>query len=128
MQNRVTLPQWLDHLIFEELGAKYCRSNSDMTVIDWDKNDMLNYLGTFFPRRYAESYCIFSDFSKLYSNRFADKEEDIIRKDQNQVDPYFNNFRIQSIGFFHQNFHHPYIPLHSFYFKQKQFKFGYSTS
>lgn len=75
MQNSFTLPQWLDHLIFEELGAKYCRSNSDMTVIDWDKNDVLNYLGTYFPRSYAESYCIFSEYFKTNPGQFADKEE-----------------------------------------------------
>ena len=75
MQNSVTLPQWLDDLIFEKLGAKYCRSNSDMTVIDWDKNDVLNYLGTYFPRSYAESYCIFCEFFNNYPNYFADKEE-----------------------------------------------------
>ncbi len=75
MQSTVTLPQWLDNLIFNQLGAKYCRSNSDMTVIDWDKNDVLNYLGTYFPRSYAESYCIFSEFFKLNPNRFVDKEE-----------------------------------------------------
>jgi SAM-dependent methyltransferase len=46
-----------------------------MTVIDWDKNDVLNYLGTYFPRSYAESYCIFSEFFKTYPERFADKEE-----------------------------------------------------
>jgi hypothetical protein len=55
----VTLPNWLNELIFETLGAKYCRSNADMTVIDWDKNDILNYLGTYFPRSYAEAYTIF---------------------------------------------------------------------
>ena len=75
MQNSITLPQWLDDLIFNQLGAKYCRSNSDMTVIDWDKNDVLNYLGTYFPRSYVESYCIFSEFLKQYSDRFASKEE-----------------------------------------------------
>lgn len=75
MQNSVILPQWLDNLIFEKLGAKYCRSNADMTVIDWDKNDVLNYLGTYFPRSYAESYCIFSDFFSKWSNRFIDKTE-----------------------------------------------------
>ena len=75
MQNSVTLPQWLDHLIFEELGAKYCRSNSDMTVIDWDKNDVLNYLGTYFPRSYAESYCIFREFFFHYPNQFENKED-----------------------------------------------------
>ena len=74
MQNSVTLPQWLDNLIFEKLGAKYCRSNSDMTVIDWDKNDVLNYLGTYFPRSYAESYCIFCEFFNNYPNHFVDKK------------------------------------------------------
>ena len=75
MQDRVTLPQWLDNLIFEQLGAKYCRSNADMTVIDWDKNDVLNYLGTYFPRSYAESYCIFSDYFKNNSEQFVNKTE-----------------------------------------------------
>lgn len=75
MQNSVILPQWLDNLIFDRLGAKYCRSNADMTVIDWDKNDVLNYLGTYFPRSYAESYCIFSEFFKSIPQQFADKRE-----------------------------------------------------
>ena len=75
MQDRVTLPQWLDNLIFEKLGAKYCRSNADMTVIDWDKNDVLNYLGTYFPRSYAESYCLFSEFFKNHLEQFVNKAE-----------------------------------------------------
>lgn len=75
MQNNVILPHWLDKLIYEQLGAKYCRSNADMTVIDWDKNDVLNYLGTYFPRSYAESYCIFSEFFKNQPERFANKTE-----------------------------------------------------
>jgi SAM-dependent methyltransferase len=32
-----------------------------MTVIDWDKAKVLNYLGTYFPRSYAEAYCIFEN-------------------------------------------------------------------
>ena len=75
MQDSVILPQWLDNLIFEQLGAKYCRSNADMTVIDWDKNDVLNYLGTYFPRSYAESYCIFSDYFKKHPEQLANKAE-----------------------------------------------------
>lgn len=72
MNTNVNLPLWLDELIFKQLGAQYRCSNKDMTVIDWDKNDMLNYLGTYFPRSYAESYCIFCNiFSSLinYSPR-----------------------------------------------------------
>ena len=75
MNTNVQLPQWLDNLIFEQLGAKYCRSNADMTVIDWDKNDVLNYLGTYFPRSYAESYCIFSDYFKKQPEQFVNKAE-----------------------------------------------------
>lgn len=74
MTTNVTLPEWLDKLIFEELRAKYCRSNSDMTVIDWDKNDILNYLGTYFPRSYAEAYCIYSELLKSPNSPLKNKD------------------------------------------------------
>lgn len=61
-QHEVTLPSWLDGFIFNHQGAKYCRSNSDMTVIDWTPEMVLNYLGTYFPRSYAEAYCIFKQY------------------------------------------------------------------
>jgi len=75
MINNVSLPQWLDDYIFNQLKANYCPSNSDMTVIDWDKSNVLNYLGTYFPRSYAESYCIFRNFfiKDLLSWIFRDK-------------------------------------------------------
>lgn len=66
MTTDVELPKWLDDYIFCELGAKYCRSCSDMTVIDWNRNDILNYLGTYFPRSYVEAYCIFCELLKRY--------------------------------------------------------------
>jgi ribosomal protein RSM22 (predicted rRNA methylase) len=62
MQTRATLPEWLDDFIFGKLKAQYHRSNCDMTVIDWGKEEILNYLGTYFPRSYTESYCIFKCF------------------------------------------------------------------
>jgi len=70
----VTLPIWLDELIFETLRAKYCRSNADLNVIYWDKNDILNYLGTYFPRSYAEAYTIFSSFLRTNPNYLSDKK------------------------------------------------------
>lgn len=75
MQNKVTLPQWLDDLIFKELKAQYCPRYSDMTNIDDDKEKTLNYLGTYFPRSYAESYCIFREYFKANKSDFSDKEE-----------------------------------------------------
>lgn len=73
--NCITLPKWLDDYIFENLGAKYSRSNADMTVIDWDRTDVLNYLGTYFPRSYAETYCILHNYFGQNKNIFSDKEE-----------------------------------------------------
>lgn len=69
------MPEWLDECIFGDLGAKYCRSNSDMQVIDWDKNDMLNYLGTYFPRSYAEAYCIYSDYFRNNIDDWKSRDE-----------------------------------------------------
>lgn len=43
-----------------------------MTVIDWNREMILNYLGTYFPRSYAESYCIFKQIltdTHLFSGR-----------------------------------------------------------
>ncbi len=69
------LPQWLDTLIFDELKANYCPRRSDMTNIDDDKAKTLNYLGTYFPRSYAEAYCIFSEYFKLHPNEFTTQTE-----------------------------------------------------
>jgi len=75
MEASMTLPEWLDDYIFNKLGAKYCQSNTDMTVIDWDKRDVLNYLGTYFPRSYTEAYCIFNEYFKNHTSEFSSKEE-----------------------------------------------------
>lgn len=59
---KVVLPTWLDTLIFDDLSARYCRQNKDMVVLEWDSDDVKKYLGTYFPRSYAESLCIFCNF------------------------------------------------------------------
>ena len=56
------LPAWLDTYLFGTLGAKYSPVGSDMTVIDWNKEQIRGYLGTYFPRSFAESYTIFSRY------------------------------------------------------------------
>lgn len=45
-----------------------------MTVIDWDRKNVLNYLGTYFPRSYAEAYCITDDFFSENRPLILDKE------------------------------------------------------
>ena len=69
------LPTWLDDYIFKELKANYCPSYSDMTNIDDDKAKTLNYLGTYFPRSYAEAYSIFSEYFQNNKSDFNQKEE-----------------------------------------------------
>lgn len=76
MEASVTLPKWVDDYIFNELGASYCPTHSpNMTVIDWGRDEVLRYLGTYFPRSYAESYCIFTDYFSANMMKYKDKEE-----------------------------------------------------
>lgn len=44
-----------------------------MTVIDWDKSDIQNYLGTYFPRSFAESYCIFNEYFTKEQSKWMEK-------------------------------------------------------
>ena len=69
-----TLPDWLDQFIYEDLSGIYCKSNKDMVVIDWGKDDVLKYLGTYFPRSYTEAYCIVSQYLDI-AKPFTEKTE-----------------------------------------------------
>lgn len=73
--NTIKLPKWLDDLLFQNLGARFCKSNADITVIDWDKNEILNYLGTYFPRSFAESLTIFNEFFTTNKARYLDQSD-----------------------------------------------------
>lgn len=72
IERRIVLPKWLDSFIFDDLSACYCRQNKDMVVLEWNKDEIKKYLGTYFPRSYAESFCIFSNYlskeSSVYKN------------------------------------------------------------
>lgn len=46
-----------------------------MLVIDWNKDDVLNYLGMYFPISYAEAYFIMSDFLSTQTAFFANQKE-----------------------------------------------------
>ena len=69
-----TLPDWLDQFIYEDLKGVYCKSNKDLVVIDWGKDDVLKYVGTYFPRSYTEAYCIVSQYLDV-ANPFSEKQE-----------------------------------------------------
>lgn len=75
MIQQMQLPAWLDNLIFRELEANYQPQYSNLTNIDDNHEKALNYLGTYFPRSYAESYCIFTAYFQQHKALFADREE-----------------------------------------------------
>lgn len=54
------LPNWLEKLLYDDLHATY---NPDYQKFDYNleltRDDLLVYLGTYFPRSYAEVFCIF---------------------------------------------------------------------
>lgn len=60
----VILPSWLDRYIFSELKASYCKECKDLVVLDWGHREVLKYLGTYFPRSFAESYTVFRKLIK----------------------------------------------------------------
>ena len=72
---RVELPRYLDDYIFQNLGAIYRKSGPAFVSNRWDRAKTLEYLGTYFPRSYSESFCIFSDYFQIASQKWRMKEE-----------------------------------------------------
>lgn len=64
-KSRTILPHWLDRYIFESLGAKYCPEYTRYEYnLDLSKEEIAIYLGTYFPRSYSESFCIYDNLLK----------------------------------------------------------------
>lgn len=56
------LPEYIDRYIFDSLNARYAPDPVAFSDnLTHRKQDVLVYLGTYFPRSYAESFCIFSN-------------------------------------------------------------------
>ena len=64
-KSRTVLPHWLDRYIFESHGAKYSPGHTRYEYnLDLSKEDIAIYLGTYFPRSYSESFCIYDNLLK----------------------------------------------------------------
>lgn len=62
LNNSIILPDWLDRIIFNEFGAVYNPDHFKFSYnLNHTKDDILVYLGTYFPRSYAEAYIIMCD-------------------------------------------------------------------
>lgn len=56
------LPKWIDDAIFNNLGAKYSPDHIRYEYnLDLNKEEVLTYLGTYFPRSFSEVYILFED-------------------------------------------------------------------
>jgi len=65
MQIDTKLPSYIEKLIFNELNAKYEPDYSKFNKnLDLDNEKVKIYLGTYFPRSYAESYLIYTELLK----------------------------------------------------------------
>ena len=64
-KSKTIIPHWLDLALFNNLGAIYSPEYKKFEYnLDTDSEDIKVYLGTYFPRSYAESFCIFDDLFK----------------------------------------------------------------
>lgn len=77
--NHLSLPDWLDSFLFDELGATYAPDYVRYVYnLDLSKEEVKTYLGTYFPRSYTESFCIFDNlFSNSKYNQIMQEKSEI---------------------------------------------------
>lgn len=76
--NNVILPIGIDNIIYNELGAVYNPDHFKFSYnLDHTKDDILVYLGTYFPRSFAEAYIIMCDLldNEAIRSTMAAREE-----------------------------------------------------
>lgn len=77
-QEIIKLPEWLDNLIFHTLGAKYQPSHERYSYnLDLNGTEAKIYLGTYFPRSFAETNTIFNQIcnSSIVQSAILTKSE-----------------------------------------------------
>ncbi|MBQ8423417.1 MAG: hypothetical protein IJY36_04045 [Coprobacter sp.] len=74
----ITLPQWLDDYIYDELNIAYNPRPREVVLNPDQPYEFVRlYLGTYFPRSYAEAYCIVNSLlnNPQYYQRLSVKDE-----------------------------------------------------
>lgn len=70
-KSRTTLPHWLDRKIYNDLHAIYAPDHERYEYnLDLNDDELKVYLGTYFPRSYAEMFCIADNL--LQNKSFAE--------------------------------------------------------
>lgn len=81
LKNDSILPTWLQQRIFEIHNAKYAPDHERYEKnLDLSDDELKVYLGTYFPRSYGESFCIFDNIfnNKQYYDLSAKEEISIL--------------------------------------------------
>ncbi len=66
-KTKTIIPHWLDLALFNSLSAIYSPEYKKFEYnLNIDSEDIKVYLGTYFPRSYAEAFCIFDDIFKSH--------------------------------------------------------------
>lgn len=75
---KTILPHWLDIFLFSNMQAAYAPEyNRYEYNLDLNQNEIKVYLGTYFPRSYAETFCIYDNIlnNKSYKNILNEQTE-----------------------------------------------------
>ena len=76
--NNVTIPEWLDRIIFDDFRAVYEPRPMEVVYNPDQPYDFVKlYLGTYFPRSYAEAYGITSQILSIkgFKEHYINLEE-----------------------------------------------------
>ena len=76
LKKHIELPKWLDNYIFNTCQATCQKDNTVSSNKNNSHKKNLNYLGTYFPRSFAESYCICENIlsCKAINSKFHEKK------------------------------------------------------
>ena len=71
LKSHTKLPAWLDWMIFQQIKAQYNPDYKKHSYnLDLTEDEVLNYLGTYFPRSYSEAFCIYDNI--FHNSQFID--------------------------------------------------------
>jgi len=76
LKTSTRLATWIDDVIFKKIQAVYAPDHILFeSNLNLSEDNSRRYLGTYFPRSYAESFCIFSNIfhNRAYKSKFSDK-------------------------------------------------------
>lgn len=74
------MPEWLSSYIYDDLGGSYDPDRIEFqNNLESDETKNLRYLGTYFPRSYTESYCIFRNLFENAAYQDIVKEKQSLR-------------------------------------------------